>query len=360
MGQGGSALPCDIAGFRPDNMMTIRSMARRMENDGDAVENNGGNTAAGVQVPGILGRSRPGFLKSRGCLSELVMPFGLYCLVEKRFSQRSAARYAEVLKRVIRLIGNVKAEDITVDVVTELRRGLEERERSPACIKEYIAVLKAFLRFCREGMNLETMSAEEIAYPHIPWRQVSYLTKDEVRKFVEAIPVGRPGQRTTGAWMRLRTIVEVLLGTGMRIAECLSLRFSTIDFDSGTARIIGKGDKDRTVFFTPRALEWVKTFLKQRESKDDLLFTGPSGHALGAAEVQRCFRAVCRRVQLQKRVTPHLLRHTVATTLLFAGCPIGHIKDILGHARLQTTCRYYLGRDQRAAKDAHRKYLAYE
>ena len=331
-----------------------------MEKAGEIVENNGGIMAAGVQVPGILKRSGPGSLKGRDCLNELVTPFGLYCLVEWRYAQHTAQRYTEVLKRMIGLMGNVRAENITVDAVTELRRGLEEKERSPNCVKEYIAVLKSFLRFCREGMNLDTISAEDIAYPRIPWREVSYLTKDEVRRFVEAIPAGRQWQRTTFAWMRLRTIVEVLLGTGMRIAECLSLRLSTIELDSGAAKIIGKGNRERTVFFTPRALEWLKKFLGAREGNDDLLFTGPSGKALGAAAVQRCFRAVCRRAQLEKRVTPHVLRHTVATTLLFGGCPIGHIKETLGHANLQTTCRYYLGRDQRAAKDAHRRYLAYE
>jgi integrase/recombinase XerD len=59
-------------------------------------------------------------------------------------------------------------------------------------------------------------------------------------------------------------------------------------------------------------------------------------------------------------VTPHILRHTAATQLLFNGCPVGHIKAILGHERLETTCRYYLGLDQRAAKEAHRKYLSYD
>ena len=60
---------------------------------------------------------------------------------------------------------------------------------------------------------------------------------------------------------------------------------------------------------------------------------------------------------LLKNVTPHILRHTMATTLLFNGCPIGFIKEILGHDNLETTCQYYLGVDKKAAKEAHRKYL---
>jgi integrase/recombinase XerD len=57
-----------------------------------------------------------------------------------------------------------------------------------------------------------------------------------------------------------------------------------------------------------------------------------------------------------KDVSAHILRHTVATTLLLNGWPIGHIKELLGHERLDTTCRYYLGLDKRAAKEAHQKF----
>src|SRR5437867_135410 len=65
------------------------------------------------------------------------------------------------------------------------------------------------------------------------------------------------------------------------------------------------------------------------------------------------------RAGLVKTVTAHILRHTCATILLFNGCPIGHIKEILGHERLITTCQYYLGVDKKAAKDAHRKFLQF-
>ncbi len=76
--------------------------------------------------------------------------------------------------------------------------------------------------------------------------------------------------------------------------------------------------------------------------------------------IKSVFRRVAQRAHLRKKVTAHVLRHTVATTLLFNGCPIGHIKELLGHERLDTTCRYYLGVDVRAAQEAHRKYLRYE
>lgn len=72
------------------------------------------------------------------------------------------------------------------------------------------------------------------------------------------------------------------------------------------------------------------------------------------------FRRYRKMAGIKKKVTAHIMRHTVATTLLFNGCPIGHIKEILGHELLQTTCKFYLGTDKRAAKGAHAKYLNYD
>ena len=76
--------------------------------------------------------------------------------------------------------------------------------------------------------------------------------------------------------------------------------------------------------------------------------------------IKDTFAVYRRRADITKPVSPHILRHTAATQLLFNGCPVGHIKEILGHERLETTCRYYLGLDHRAAKAAHAQFLVFK
>jgi site-specific recombinase XerD len=154
--------------------------------------------------------------------------------------------------------------------------------------------------------------------------------------------------------------VEVLLGTGMRISEATSIKRTTLNLETGEARIVGKGNKERTVFFTPRALSWVKEYLTRRSDQCDALFMSTRTRPLRGEVATTWFRRFRHQAGIKKRITPHMLRHTVATTLLFNGCPIGHIKEILGHENLLTTCKYYLGTDKRAAKEAHMKYLDYE
>ncbi len=160
-------------------------------------------------------------------------------------------------------------------------------------------------------------------------------------------------------WLGFRALVEVLLGTGMRISEALSVKRTDVKFDTGEARIIGKGNKERIVFFTPRSLAWIKEYISRRSDNSEWLFVIPGGKQTDINTVHTRFRRIRARSGLLKAVTPHILRHTCATTLLFNGCPIGFIKEVLGHDRLETTCKYYLGVDKTAAKAAHRQYLTF-
>lgn len=138
-----------------------------------------------------------------------------------------------------------------------------------------------------------------------------------------------------------------------------SIRRTSLNILTGEAKIIGKGNRERVIFFTPRALAWTKEYLNCRRDQSEWLFARANGQAIGYDMVRFAFRFVRRRAGLVKKVTAHILRHTCATILLFNGCPIGHIKEILGHERLITTCQYYLGVDKKAAKDAHRKFLQF-
>jgi integrase/recombinase XerD len=101
--------------------------------------------------------------------------------------------------------------------------------------------------------------------------------------------------------------------------------------------------------------------MEARTDTHEALFVRQDGkERLSRTDIWRPFMRHRELAGISKRITPHLLRHTAATQLLFNGCPIGHIKEILGHERLETTCRYYLGLDHRAAKAAHQKYLSYD
>ena len=159
----------------------------------------------------------------------------------------------------------------------------------------------------------------------------------------------------------LQTLVEVLLSTGMRISEALSLSKEDIDWENKEAMIIGKGNKQRRVYFTDEALDWIKIYLLRRNENNPALFVTHSGIPvrLKKYDISKQFKFYSKRAGIQKKLTPHVLRHTMATTMLNNGADIRMIQQILGHSDIKTTAKYYLGVDQKAVKESHNKFLRY-
>ena len=291
-----------------------------------------------------------------------LMPYFLgYGKVELRWAAGTLEKYEDAMKWVIRGLGDIPPGRITKHHILIIKAECAKRNVGPNRIAHILAALKAFLRFCQLAVGIQTMDVKEIHFPRIPKREVTFLTPDEIQRYVAAIPI-RKGPKSFDMKRRcFRTLVEVLLGTGVRISEALSLKRSSINFQTGEATIIGKGNKERVIFFSPRSLSWVKEYLLRRQDRGEALFViGRHGKGLQQQVALSWFRRFRATIGFPKDVTAHMLRHTVATTLLFNGCPIGHIKEILGHDRLITTCNFYLGVDKRAAKKAHGDFLDYE
>jgi integrase/recombinase XerC len=322
------------------------------------------NSSAGAIVPvGTAPLALPLASESerQATIRELMPYFLGYGKVELRWASGTLEKYEDAMGWVIRWLGEIPPGRITQQHILLIKAECAKRNVGPSRIAHILAALKAFLRFCQLGAGIETMDVRQIHFPRIPKREVQFLTPDEIQQYVAAIPI-RTGPRSFDMkWLCFRALVEVLLGTGMRISEALSLKRSSINFQTGEATIIGKGNKERVVFFSPRSLNWVKEYVTRRKDHGEALFTAVrDGKALARETSHTWFRRFRRSIRFPKPVTAHMLRHTVATTLLFNGCPIGHIKEILGHDRLITTCNFYLGADKRAAKKAHGDFLDYE
>jgi site-specific recombinase XerD len=292
----------------------------------------------------------------------LAREFLLHAQVEYSFSRESVEKYGECLKQVWFAIGGMPVCKFSQADLLSLRSNWLARSLSASRQTSLLLSLRRFLLFCQDEKHLALgIDPAEIKPPRRPRREVIYLTPEEVEKFIVTIPVSTTRGATHHAGLRLRAIVETILGSGMRISEALSLNRDSIDFERCEARVVGKGNKERTVFFTDRALIWIKRYVKSRDDDSPVLFVCQNGRdRLKRDDIWRYFERHRKLAGIRKKVTPHILRHTAATQLLFNGCPVGHIKAILGHERLETTCRYYLGLDQRAAKEAHRKFLSYD
>jgi len=288
--------------------------------------------------------------------SEAYGPFLSFCEAERHVAGSTLAKYRDCYESWIGpTFGNMEVSDITRLGVLELRQAMVDRNLSVARQYSVIMFLKSFLKFCGRTLGVSCLDPAEIKLPKRPAPNVEYLTNGEIQRVLDAIKVD------TFTGLRLRALVEVLLSTGMRISEALSLKRLQFDAGKTEAEIIGKGKRKRTIFFTQRCRLWVQEYLNRRVDDDPAVFvtTGYPVRQLKREDISRFFQNLKLRAGLTKKFTPHVLRHTFCTILRNNGADISIIKDLAGHQDIQTTARYYLGKDKNVLRRAIAQCLDY-
>ena len=281
----------------------------------------------------------------------------MWLQVERRFAQSSIISYRSRLKCFIRDVGDIPIEEFSMEHIFKLKQILYQRNNSEVFIGVCLACIKGLLKYYREHYSAQLqINPEIITIPKRPRREVVFLTSEEIQRFRDSIDI----KPLYG--LRFRTLVEILLGTGMRISEALSLNRTSIDFIQREARVVGKGNKERVIFFSEESLSWVKRYLERRTDKHEAIFitTGKEPRRLRNQDLTRYFKRQRMLAGINKKITNHSLRHCFASHLAFNNCPFTEIKTLLGHERLDTTIRYYVGlQDTERAKQAHLQYLHY-
>jgi site-specific recombinase XerD len=265
-------------------------------------------------------------------IESLAPQFLLYARAELHFAPETITKYRDCLRQVVRRMGDRTVTELSKPDLLELKTSFLASNISVARQVTILLAFKRFLRYANEELELPVMSPDLITIPRRRRTEVAYLKAEEVERFVGSIKIENRDGTTFLPGLRFRALVEVLLGSAMRISEVLSLNRTSIDFQNREAKIIGKGSKERTVFFTDRALFWMRRYLDARTDEKPALFVTTDGERrLSRPDIWRPFVRHRNMAGITKRVTPHLLRHTAATQLLFNGCPVRHIKEILGH-----------------------------
>ena len=213
------------------------------------------------------------------------------------------------------------------EVRTFLLYLVDERQIGPAMQKMYVAALK-FLY----GTTLrrpEVMAA--IPFPRVPKSLPVILSGSEMVRLFEALDSTKH-----------RAVVLTTYGTGLRISEVCSLEVGDIHSRRGLIHVRdGKRGRDRYVMLPPRVLLALRTYWKEERPTGPALFAGQQpGTCIAPETVRRALHEAVQKSGLNKRVTPHLLRHTFATHLLELGTDLRTIQVLLGHGSIRTTERY--------------------
>jgi len=204
---------------------------------------------------------------------------------------------------------------------------------------------RSLARWLRKSGYVLADFTEELVRPRLPRLLPRFLTVEDVTRLLAA-----PASASDDD-VRLRAILHVFYGTGIRLTELTELRVEAIDMHHGVLRVMGKGRRERYCLFGPRTRRALTAWLLLRERvlarpewarrADGFVFVNfKNGGPLRPCAVQRFVRRAGERAGIARKVHPHILRHSFATHLLAGGADIRHIQVLLGHECLSTTAIY--------------------
>jgi integrase/recombinase XerC len=211
---------------------------------------------------------------------------------------------------------------------------LHDRKLAKSSIARKLATVRSCFRYLARRGLVEFNPARQVRSPRLPKRLPSFLPKDESKGLLDAVA------ERSEAGLRDHALLELLYATGLRVAECCGLDLDDVDRRRGAVRVMGKGGKERVVPAGDAALGALDAWLSVRGEGRGPLFTNPRGGRLGTRSVHRIVKRRARAAGIDRRVTPHTLRHTFATHMLGEGADLRLIQELLGHSRLSTTQRY--------------------
>lgn len=209
-----------------------------------------------------------------------------------------------------------------------------------------IRSLKSLFKWLYEEGYLVSNPSMKLKEPKLPKRLPKALTIDDVELL-----------RDSCKTLLEHSLVEFFFSTGCRIGEVHKINRRDIDWSRKSVMVLGKGGKEREVYFGSRAAIWLRRYLDNRTDHDDALFvTEKNPHRPTIHHIEWYFKRISSRCGLDSKVTPHVLRHTLATTLLNQGAPLSAVQSILGHERPETT-QLYATLSGSARQQAYQKYF---
>ena len=263
-----------------------------------------------------------------------------YLRYTKNSSPKTIENYTLWINRFIQYTGDMDVGQVKSIYIQDFRTHLTKQGLSPKTINYHVIGLRSLFKFLLRN-DVDTLAPEKIDLAKIPPRQLSYLSESEVEKMLNA-----PNKSKNPPLRVLRdlAILYTLYGTGLRVTELITLKKQDINLYQKQFSVIGKGSKLRSVFMTDQAREKIRAYLVSREDTSDFLFISLSrnsyGKPLSRNSVEALVKEYAQLVGIAKKVTPHTLRHSFATSLLKKGADIRSVQVLLGHSSITTTQIY--------------------
>ena len=273
-----------------------------------------------------------------------IVNFEKYLNIERNYSNYTIKNYLIDITEFITYCNNFNKNYLNIkytDIKSYLTHLYEKKYKSTT-ISRKISALRTFYAFLYDKNIVDKNVFEYITLPKKEKRLPKYLSNDDIDEIFKIIDISTP------LGIRNRLILELLYGSGLRVSELCNIKLSDIDFSNKSIRIIGKGKKERIVYYGEPCKRIIDLYLNGTrdeilgKNKNEYLIIGnkKSNKSLSVRSVELILNNIIESTSLNKKASPHTLRHTFATHLLNDGCDILIVKELLGHSSLDTTGIY--------------------
>ena len=278
---------------------------------------------------------------------QYIEEFKTYLSVEKNFSEHTLSAYESDIVSYILWLNGESCTTVNFDKLREYLHFIQRFDYKKTTIARKTASIRTFYKFLFREKYLDTNPALSLSAPKRPKPLPKFLTPEEVEQILNNVKIDTP------AGFRNRVILELLWATGMRVSELSNLNFGDINLEENEIRVFGKGAKERIVLMSDRAKNYLKQYIDSArslivaegyqtpdKSDNSPLFINNTGYRLQNKTIRKVINDTVEKIELPKKVTPHVFRHSFATKLIENGADLRVVQELLGHAGISNTQIY--------------------
>ena len=276
---------------------------------------------------------------------EYLENFKTYLEIERNFSEHTSRAYVSDILSFILWLDSTPVETADFNKLREYIYFIQRFEYQKTTIARKIAALRTFYKYLYKEHVVETNPAMSLNAPKRPKPLPKFLTTEEIENILNHVKI------TTPAGFRNRVILELLWATGMRVSELSGLNLGDLNLENNEIRVFGKGAKERIVLVSTRAKDYLEQYIKTARnliangypiSMDETapVFINNTGYRLQNKSIRNAIKDIVEELEIQKKVTPHVFRHSFATRLIENGADLRVVQELLGHAGISNTQIY--------------------
>lgn len=228
---------------------------------------------------------------------------------------------------------NINYLYLNKDNVLAYLKYLDKMNLKNSTISRRISALRTFYNYLMNEGLINSNIFLNVKNPKLEKKLPNYLNYTEMEELLESIDI------KTDEGLKRRLLIEMFYSTGCRVSEIINIKVKDIDFKDKKIRIMGKGSKERIVYYGDYAKKYLDKYLSKGLDKD-YLFINKHGDKYTVEEIELIVKDIMKHLSIKTHVTPHTLRHTFATHLLNNGADIRSVQELLGHSNLSTTGIY--------------------